>query len=84
MEKIFEAIDKNEAQFMQFLKDIVCLESYTPVKADVDALADYIRDFSLHLGFRVQIHIFEKSGNGLVVSWNEDAPLPPVTVTSFT
>ena len=81
MEKIFEAIDKNEAQFRQFLKDIVCLESYTPVKADVDALADYIRDYSLHLGFRVQIHIFEKSGNGLVVSWNEDAPLPPVTLT---
>lgn len=81
MDRIFEAIEKNEAQFRQFLKDIVCLESYTPVKADVDALADYIRDYALHLGFRVQIHIFEKSGNGLLVSWNEDAPLPPVTLT---
>lgn len=81
MDGIFEAVEKNEELFRAFLKEIILRESYTPDKAAVDALGEYIKTFSEELGFHVQVQPFEKSGNGLLVTWNEEALLPAVTFT---
>ena len=81
MEELFKAVEKNEALFKDFLKEIVLRESYTPDKAAVDALGEYIKVFAEAQGFYVQVRPFEKAGNGLLVSWNEDAALPAVTLT---
>ena len=71
IEQIFSCVEARAEEHKQLLKDMVCLESYTPDKADVDALGRYIRDFAQRQGFRVQVHPFEKAGDGLLITCNE-------------
>jgi len=81
IEQIFSCVEARAEEHKQLLKDMVCLESYTPDKADVDALGRMIRQYAETQGFRVQVHPFEKAGDGLLITCNEDAPLPPVVFT---
>ena len=80
-EKLFACVDARDKEYLDFFKGMIELESYTPDKADVDALGDYIRAFAEGHGFHVQIVPFEKAGNGLLITCNEDAPMLPVTFT---
>lgn len=81
MEKLFACVDARIEEHKQLLKDIVCLESYTPDKDDVDAVGNHLRLFAEKQGFHVKTVPFEKAGNGLLITWNEDAPLPPISFT---
>lgn len=81
MDKLFACVDARVAEHKQLLKDIVCMDSYTPDKADVDKVGSHIKAFAEKQGFHVQTVPFEKAGNGLLITWNEDAPLPPVAFT---
>ena len=78
---LFSCVDAREKEYLDFFKGMIELESYTPDKADVDALGDYIRAFAEEHGFHVQTVPFEKAGNGLLITCNEGAPLLPVTFT---
>lgn len=81
MENVFACVEARAEQFKRILKDIVCMESYTPDKAAVDAVGAYLADFAQKEGFHVKTVPFEKAGNGLLITYNKDAPLPPVTFT---
>ena len=81
IQKIFDSIDAREQEYKDFLRDIVCMESYTPDKADVDALGDFIRAHAEACGWQVHTEVFEKAGNGLLITMNPDAPLTPVVFT---
>ena len=81
IEKIFACVEARAEEHKQLLRDIVCMDSYTPDKADVDAMGRYLCDFAEKQGFHVQVHPFEKAGDGLLITMNEDAPLPPVVFT---
>ena len=80
-DKVFQCVQAREKEYLDFFKGMVELESYTPDKADVDAVGDYIRKFAEEHGFQVQVVPFEKAGNGLLITCNEDAPMLPVTFT---
>ena len=79
--KLFDCVDERAQQHVQLLKDIVCMESYTPDKAAVDAVGAYLADFAKSQGFQVTTVPFEKAGNGLLITYNAQAPLPPVVFT---
>ena len=81
IQKIFDSIDAREQEYKDFLRDIVCMESYTPDKTDVDALGDFIRAHAETCGWQVHTEYFEKAGNGLLITMNPDAALPPVVFT---
>lgn len=81
IKKLFACVDARTEEHKQLLKDIVCQESYTPDKADVDAVGNILRAFAEKQGFHVKTIPFEKAGNGLLITWNEDAPLPPISFT---
>ena len=81
IEKIFDCIDARADEYKEFLKEIVCIESGSFDKEGVDAVGEHIRAHAEQCGFRAQVVPFEKSGNGLLVTMNADAPLPPVTFT---
>jgi len=81
VETIFACVEAQAEEHKQLLRDIVCMDSYTPDKADVDAVGRCLRDFAEKHGFHVQLHPFEKAGDGLLITCNEDAPLPPVVFT---
>ena len=81
MQTIFDCVDARLSEHKQLLEDIVNINSYSSDKADVDKVGDYIRAFAQKQGFQVETVPFEKAGNGLLISWNTDAPLPPVAFT---
>lgn len=81
MEQLFSCVDARLSEHTQLLKDIVSINSYTPDKADVDKVGAHIKGFAEKQGFHVQTVPFEKAGNGLLITWNENAPLPPVVFT---
>ena len=81
LQSIFDHIDRLAEEYKTFLKEIVCIESGSYDKAGVDAVGEYIRSHADALGFETQVVPFEKSGNGLLVTMNSNASLPPVTFT---
>lgn len=81
IKKLFACIESKREEYETLLEEIVTLESYTPDKASVDAVGARICSFAESKGFHVQIVPFEKAGNGILVKWNEDAPLLPVIFT---
>ena len=81
MEKLFSCVDARAEEHKQLLKDIICMESYTPDKEAVDAVGEYLKAFAEKQGFKVTVQPFEKAGNGLLITMNEDAPGVPVAFT---
>lgn len=81
MEHLFSCVDAQLPEHKQLLQDIVNINSYTSDKADVDKVGAHIKAFAEKQGFHVQTVPFEKAGDGLLITWNEDAPLPPVVFT---
>lgn len=80
-DRIFACVDARAEQHKQLLQQIVSMDSYTPDKQDVDAVGARLRDFALEQGFRVDTVPFEKAGDGLLITYNDGAPLPPVVFT---
>ena len=80
-EKIFRIIEEKAQEYKDLLRDMVMLESYTPEKADVDKLGAFIKNFAESKGLTVTVKPFPKAGDGLLITMNEDAPLPPVVFT---
>ncbi len=80
-EQIFACVDARAEQHKQLLQQIVSMDSYTPDKQDVDAVGARLRDFALEQGFRVDTIPFEKAGDGLLITYNDGAALPPVVFT---
>ena len=81
IQKIFDCIDARAEEYKEFLKEIVCIESGSYDKEGVDAVCEHIRAHAEQCCFQTQVVPFEKSGNGLLVTMNADASLPPVTFT---
>ena len=81
MNNIFASVESKREEYEALLEELVTIESYTPDKAGVDAVGDRIRSFAEGKGFRVKTVPFEKAGNGLLITWNEEAKLPPVAFT---
>ncbi len=81
MDKVFSCIDAAATAYKRFLQDIVCVNSYSSDKASVDKVGEIIRLFAKKEGYHVRTVPFEKAGNGLLVTCNEDATLPPVILT---
>ena len=81
LKKLFECVDAREAELKQLLEDIVNINSYTPDKADVDKVGDCLKAFAEKEGFTVKVVPFEKAGNALLITMNDDAALPAVAFT---
>lgn len=81
IERLFACVDARTEEHKQLLKDIICMESYTPDKEAVDKVGKYLKVFAEEQGFRVKEQPFEKAGNGLLITMNEDAHGVPVAFT---
>ena len=81
MDNIFTLIEAKREEYETFLQELITIESYTLDKAGVNAVGDKIRSFAERKGFHVKTIPFEKAGNGLLITWNEEAALPPVAFT---
>lgn len=78
VEKVFEIIEQSFEEYRNFWIDICKIESPSGDKRGVDNVGDYIAEFCSAKGFDVRKKIFEKAGNGLVISMNSKSPLPGI------
>lgn len=77
---IFKHIENRKEEYKLFLKEFVSIESQSVDKKGVDCAGQYIVDFADKHGFKTKINVFPKAGNGVVISMNEKAELPPVVL----
>ena len=81
IEKIFTCVENRAEEHKQLLRDIVCIESYTPDKAGVDAVGRYFADRAAQRGWNVEILPQTVSGDCVCITMNPDAPDAPVALS---
>ncbi|MGP1419332.1 MAG: M20/M25/M40 family metallo-hydrolase [Sphaerochaetaceae bacterium] len=76
--KVFDIVDCLADEYCRFFKDIVLQQTYSTDKPAIDVLCRFIKDFAEKKGFIAEIEPFKVAGDGLLVTMNPDASLPPV------
>jgi glutamate carboxypeptidase len=74
LEGAFGYIDSNKDQILALWEELVNIESGTPDKEGVDAVAERIKGVLSDEGFEVRIVEYEKAGNSLVAEIGADRP----------
>jgi glutamate carboxypeptidase len=80
--EVFKKIDELEGEYLDMLEAVCNIESPTAYKAGVDAVGALFADAAKRLGWSVDVHEEAVAGNALCISFNEGAPLPPVTMSA--
>ncbi len=77
-EKIFEVIDSLNEEYIQFWVNSCNIESPTEFKEGVDRCGELFTEKAKALGFDIDIHKEEVSGNAICITMNGDSELSPV------
>ena len=83
-EKLFQAIDSLNEEYLQFLIDICTIESPTEYKEGVDRVGKYITDKAKAKGWMVETQHQEISGDAIAITMNPDAPGEAVCFSGHT
>ena len=78
IEKIFSCVENRAEEHKQLLRDIVCIESYTPDKAGVDAVGEYFIRYARERGWKVEVFEQERAGNVVTITMNPDVDAAPI------
>lgn len=70
-DKVFGYIEEMYGEYVEFLKNICSYEARAKDKEVIDALIDYIEEFTAQRGFCTEKTLFEKCGNFLTVDINK-------------
>jgi glutamate carboxypeptidase len=76
--KVLSMVDVLYPKYKRLLQDIVMMESYTTNKEAVDAVCSFIDAFARKERYLTQVKLFEKAGNGLLISTGTDTDLPSI------
>lgn len=72
-QKLFEMIEQLEAKYIKMWEDICLIESPTTYKAGVDAVGKFCTDFAEQMGWKVESHHEEVSGDPICITMNADS-----------
>lgn len=72
-QKLFDTIESLKDQYIEFLKDIVKIESPTDYKKGVDEVGEYFIKKAKEQGFSVEVSKQEGSGNAVCITMNENS-----------
>ena len=76
--ELFARIDDLYPEYAEFWKAVCMMETPTGDKERVDALGQFLKDRAAALGFRIEEHREDVSGNALCFTMNADAAGAPV------
>lgn len=77
-EKIFQYLDDNEHDMIQFWKDLVMHESGSFDKVDCDKTRDFLVDHYKALGGQVRTTDYKEAGDMIIADFNQEAPGAPI------
>ena len=72
-QKLFETIEQLEEKYIQMWQEIATIESPTTYKAGVDAVGKFCTDFAEKMGWQVESHHEEVSGDPICITMNGDS-----------
>ena len=72
-QKLFETIEALEEKYIQMWEDICLIESPTTDKAGVDAVGKFCTDFARGMGWKVESHHEDVSGDPICITMNPDS-----------
>ena len=78
-EKLFSIIDSLYDEYVKVWEDVCNIESPTVFKEGVDKVGKYFADLAVKKGFKVDIKPFEKAGNVVCITANENAKCQPIS-----
>lgn len=74
---LFEVIESKKDEYLQFLKEIVEIESPTGYKEGVDAVGAYFIEKAKEKGWKTEVFRQEIAGNVVVITMNADSEEEP-------
>ena len=78
---LFEWIDKTQDEYLNFLKEIVALESPTTDKKGVDAVGAYFIQKAKEHGWKTEVFQQKTAGNVVVITMNGESTEAPVCLS---
>ena len=79
--KLFEIIDSQKDKYVNFLKEVVEIESPTAYKEGVDAVGRYFIEKAKEKGWKTEIFRQEVAGDVVVITMNSDADNKPICLS---
>jgi len=77
--KLFDEIDRLNAEYVKVWEDVCNIESPTDYKAGIDEVGNYFIKMARQRGFDVEVFEQPVSGNAICITMNPDADAVPVT-----
>ena len=75
--KLFEVIEENKDEYLNFLKEIAEIESPTSCKEGVDAVGAYFIEKAKKHGFKTEVFEQKTAGNVVVITMNPESKEKP-------
>jgi glutamate carboxypeptidase len=80
-DEAFAAAEQLVDKYVSMWVDVCNISSYTADKAGVDAVGAYFIEHAKKLGYEVDVHPEEKSGNAITLIMNPNAKKAPVCIS---
>lgn len=75
---VFKNIDELYPSYLALFEKMIRHETYSLDKEDIDSFGVFLSDYALSKGYHTTIIPFIEAGNGLLITMNEEAKLPPI------
>lgn len=72
-QKVFAVLEQLEAKYIKMWEDICLIESPTGDKAGVDAVGKFCTDFAKEMGWKVESHHEDVSGDPICITMNPES-----------
>lgn len=79
--ELFAKIDELNEKYLDMLEVVSNMESPTEDKASVDAVSAYFAAYAREMGWQVDVHPIEVSGDIVTVTMNKDAKGAPISLS---
>ncbi|MBE7059256.1 MAG: M20 family metallopeptidase [Ruminococcaceae bacterium] len=79
--KLFEIIYSKKDEYINFLKEIVEIESPTTYKEGVDKVGEYFVEKAEKLGFKTEVFEQKTAGNVVVITMNPESKEKPICLS---
>ena len=79
--RLFEITEAKKDEYINFLKEIVEIESPTSYKKGVDAVGEYFVEKAKRLGFKTEVFEQKTAGNVVVITMNPNSEEKPICLS---
>lgn len=80
-DKLFDIVEEKEGEYLDFLKEVVEIESPTSYKHGVDTVSKYLIDKAKEKGWKIDVYPQKIAGDFVVITMNNDVKNKPICLS---